>query len=259
MKHPSAFEHQQRQFLNYLRQPQAANVPAGFAPENLAIYVDLLYNKFDESLTACFPVIRSILSKGDWRALLVDFIAQHPCRSPYYRQIPDEFVQYLQQERNRAEDWPFLAELAHFEWMELQLSIAEAEPVEIKPLTDAQLLSRVPVFAPVMQLLHYQWPVHSITSSFMPMEAPATATYILGFRDNDDRVQFINLNLVTARLVTLLGNGLSGQQALETIGSDLDGNTFKQFMQFGLDALAELHRRGTIVDSRPAEPKGTIS
>lgn len=252
MSHTPSFQLQQRRFLKYLRQPQAANVPTGFAPERLAIYVDLLYNKFDESLTACFPVLRSILSKGAWWALLVDFIAEHRCRSPYYRQIPDEFVQYLQQERNRADDWPFLAELAHFEWMELQLSIAEAEPVEIKPLTDAQLLARVPVFAPVTQLLHYQWPVHSITSSFMPMEAPETATYILGFRDGDDQVQFINLNLVTARLITLLGNGLSGQQALAEIGSDLDGNTFKQFLQFGLDALAELHRRGAIVDSRPA-------
>lgn len=252
MNHTSAFEHQQRQFLSYLRQPQAANVPSGFAPERLAIYVDLLYNKFDESLTACFPLIRLLLPKDDWRTLLGDFIAEHRCGSPYYRQIPDEFVQYLQRERNRVEDWPFLAELAHFEWVELQLSIAEAEPVEIKPLTDAQLLARVPVLAPVMQLLHYQWPVHSITPSFMPMEPPQTATYILGFRDNDDRVQFINLNLATARLVTLLGNGLSGQQALETIGSELDGNTFKQFMQFGLDTLAELHRRGAIVNSRPA-------
>jgi hypothetical protein len=259
VSHTPAFQLQQRQFLNYLRQPQTIHAPAGFAPERLAIYADLLYNKFDESLTACFPVLRSILSQEDWRALLLDFIAEHRCRSPYYREIPDEFVQYLQQERNRTDDWPFLAELAHFEWMELQLSITEAEPVEIKPLTHTQLLSRVPVFAPVMQLLHYQWPVHSFTSSIKPLEVPETDTYILGFRDNDDRVQFIHLNPTTARLITMLGSGLSGQQALEVIGSDLDGNTFKQFMQFGLDTLAELHRRGAIIDSRPAGPKGAIS
>ena len=69
--------------------------------------------------------------------MLLDFIAEHRCLTPYYRQIPDEFVQYLQQERKRADDWPFLAELAHFEWIELQLSIAEAEPVTRKPLSDA--------------------------------------------------------------------------------------------------------------------------
>jgi hypothetical protein len=90
-----AYQQQQRQFLNYLRQPQAASLPAGFAPERLAVYVDLLYYKFDESLTACFPVIHSLLAKEDWRALLLEFIAEHRCLTPYYRQIPDEFLRYL--------------------------------------------------------------------------------------------------------------------------------------------------------------------
>lgn len=256
MNHPSVLEQQQRQFLDYLRRPQTAEAPAGFAPERLAIYVDLLYGKFDESLSACFPVIHSLLSKAGWRALLTDFIAEHRCRSPYYREIPDEFVQYLQEERNHPHDWPFLAELAHFEWTELQLSIAEAEPPEARSLTAAQLLAEVPVFAPVMRLLQYRWPVQTISPSFLPAEPGVGGTFILGFRDSGDRVQFMTLNLVTARLVTLLDSGLSGQQALEAIGSDLNGAALQQFLQFGLDALAELHRRGAIVNSRPPESKG---
>jgi hypothetical protein len=246
---------QQRQFLDYLRRPQAAEAPPGFAPERLAVYVELLYHKFDESLSACFPVIHTLLSETGWRTLVTDFIAEHGCRSPYYREIPDEFVQYLQEERNNPHDWPFLAELAHFEWTELQLSIAEAEPLEARPLTGAQLLAEVPVFVPVMQLLHYQWPVHAISSSFLPAEPPAEATFILGFRDSGDRVQFMTLNLATARLVALLDSGFSGQQALETIGSDLNGAALQKFLQFGLDTLTELHRRGAIANSRHPEPK----
>lgn len=60
---------QQRQFLQYLRQLQATQLPAGFTPEQLAVYADLLYNKFDESLATCFPVIHRILPPADWRAL----------------------------------------------------------------------------------------------------------------------------------------------------------------------------------------------
>jgi hypothetical protein len=89
MNQSPAFRQQQLQFLNYLRQPKTALLPAGFAPERLAVYVDLLYNKFDESLTACFPVIQSLLSKENWRALLLDFIEKRRCLTPYYRQIPD--------------------------------------------------------------------------------------------------------------------------------------------------------------------------
>ncbi|MGZ8184380.1 MAG: HvfC family RiPP maturation protein [Methylobacter sp.] len=240
----------QRQLLNYLRCPQSSLLPEGFAPERTAVYVDLLYNKFDESLTACFPVIHRILPPDGWRALLLDFIARHRCRSTYYRQIPDEFVQYLQQERHQPEDMPFLAELAHFEWTEFQLSIAEAEPFAVESLTGEQLLAGAPVFAPVMQLMQYRWPVQQITYDDQPDEPPATATFILGFRDADDQVQFIALNPATARLIALLGNGLSGQQALAQLGAGLDNSSMRQFMQFGLEALSELHRRGAIINVR---------
>ncbi len=252
MSNTPEFQQLQRQLLNYLRQPQAASVPAGFAPERLAIYRELLYNKFDESLSTCFPVIHSILSRDSWRTLVLDFIAGHQCLSPYYRQIPDEFVQYLHQERERPGDLPFLAELAHFEWMELQLSIAEAEPVTITSLSDAQLLSGAPVFAPVMQLLHYHWPVQEISPAFLPEETPAALTHILGFRNNDDQVQFIALNPATAQLVMLLQKGLSGQQALQEMKGELTDEQFIELTLFGRQILADLHHQGAIIDILPA-------
>jgi hypothetical protein len=246
------FQQQQRQFLHYLRQPRVAQLPAGFAPERLAVYADLLYNKFDESLTACFPVIHRILSPADWRALLLDFIAEHRCLTPYYRQIPDEFVQYLQQERNRTDNLPFLAELAHFEWIELQLSIAESESITIKPLTREQLLFGTPVFAPVMQLLHYQWPVQDIGPHALPTEPPAMTTHILGFRNSNDQVRFIALSPATAHLIELLGTGLTGQQALQVMRGELTPAQFTELTWFGLSILIDLRRQGAIIDIRPA-------
>lgn len=247
-----AYQQLQRQFLSFLRQPLPDKQPSGFAPERLKVYVDLLYNKFDESLKACFPVLFGILEAAEWRALLQDFIAEHRCLSPYYRQIPDEFVLYLQDERNNADDLPFLAELAHFEWVELQLSISEAEPVMNKPLSDTQLLAGTPLFAPVMQLLHYRWPVQDINAAFQPSRPPPVATHILGFRDIDDRVRFIALNPATARLVLLLQNGLSGRQALREMGAELSAAQAAELAVFGQGILADLHRQGAIIDIRPS-------
>lgn len=253
MNSTPAYQQQQRQFLNFLRRPQAAQLPAGFDAERVAVYVDLLYNKFDESLSACFPLVHSLLSKENWRALLLDFIAEHRCLTPYYRQIPDEFLHYLQYERQSPEDWPFLAELAHFEWMELQLSIAESEPVTRKPLPDAELLANCPVFAPVMQLLHYHWPVQDIGPNFLPSDPPETATHILGFRDSDDQVQFVAINPATAKLILLLNNGLTGQQALEAMrGYELSDEQFFELTHFGQRILADLHSQGAIIDILPA-------
>ncbi len=242
-----AFQDLQRQFLAHLRNPEQQPLPTGFAPPGAAIYVDLLYNKFNDSLTTCFPVSRAILGETAWQRTLKDFIAHHRCLSPYYRQIPDEFVLYLQNERQVTDDPPFLAELAHFEWMELVLSIAEAGPVAAKPLSDAHTLDTVLVFAPVMRLLHYVWPVQRISRAYQPDEPPLVATHILGFRDAADQVQFIALNPATAGLILRLQEHYTARQALQELGKDLTPSELSNLMLFGKDILADLHRQGAII------------
>lgn len=241
------FQQLQRAQLAYLRRPLAEHLPPGFDGERLAVYVELLYNKFDESLSACFPVLHSILEPTRWRELLKDFIAEHRCLSPYYRQIPDEFVLYLQNERRRTDDPLFLAELAHFEWIELVLSIAEAEPIAAASLTDEQLLTAPPIFTPIIRLLHYVWPVQQISRTFQADEPPPGGTDILGFRDADEQVRFIAINPATARLIQLLQSGLSGYEALHVIGETLNPQEPSALIPFGAGILADLHRRRAII------------
>lgn len=246
-----AFQDLQRQFLAHLRNPELQPLPTGFDQRGAAIYVDLLYNKFNDSLTTCFPVTYAILGETAWQRLLKDFIAQHRCLSPYYRQIPDEFVLYLQNERQVTDDPPFLAELAHFEWIELALSIAEAEPVVSETLTDTHILDAVLMFTPVMRLLHYVWPVQQINQAYQPDEPPAVATHILGFRDAADQVQFISLNPATAGLVLRLQNGHTATQVLQKLGKDLNPSELSNLMLFGKNILADLHRQGAIIGILP--------
>ena len=241
-----AFQKLQRQFLAHCRNPEQQPLPAGFDQLGTAIYVELLYNKFNDSLMTCFPVTYAILGVTAWQNTLKDFIAEHHCLSPYYRQIPDEFVQYLQNERQAKDDLPFLAELAHFEWIELILSIAEAEPIVLETLSAAQLMEAVPVFTPVIKLLHYVWPVQQINLTYQPDEPPSVATHILGFRDASDQVQFIALNPATASLVLHLQNGYTAKQALQKLGKDLTPLELANLMLFGKDILADLYRQGAI-------------
>jgi uncharacterized protein len=50
------------------------------------------------------------------------FIDQHRCHTPYFLEISQEFVQFLMQDyRPLASDPVFLAEMAHYEWVELAL------------------------------------------------------------------------------------------------------------------------------------------
>jgi uncharacterized protein len=242
-----AFQDLQRQFLAHLRNPEQQPLPTGFDQQGSALYVDLLYNKFNDSLTTCFPVTYAILGETVWQQLLKDFIAEHRCLSPYYRQIPDEFVQYLQNERQVINDPPFLSELAHFEWIELALSIAEAEPVVSESLSDAQLMEAVLVFTPAIKLLHYVWPVQQINRAYQPAEPPLVATHILGFRDAADHVQFIALNPATASLVLQLQNKYTAKQALQELGKDFTPAELSNLMLFGKDILADLYRQSAII------------
>lgn len=242
-----AFQELQREFLAHCRNPEQQPLPTGFDPQGSAIYVDLLYNKFNASLTTCFPVSYAILGATAWQKLLKDFIAEHCCLSPYYRKIPDEFVLYLQNERQELGDLPFLPELAHFEWIELVLSIADAEPVESETLADTELLDAVLVFAPVTKLLSYVWPVQQINQAYQPDKPPSLATHILGFRDAEDQVQFIALNPATASLLMHLQNGHTATQVLQELGKDLAPSEFSKLMQFGKCILSDLYRQGAII------------
>lgn len=242
-----AFQESQRQFLAHLRNPELQPLPTGFDQQGVGVYVDLLYNKFNDSLTTCFPVTYAILGETAWQRLLKDFIAEHRCLSPYYRQIPDEFMLYLQNERQGKDDLSFLPELAHFEWIELVLSIAEAEPVEFETLTDIHILDAVLVFAPVMKLLYYVWPVQQINQAYQPDEPPTVATHILGFRDAADQVQFISINPATASLLMHLQNGHTATQVLQELGKDLMPSELSNLMLFGKNILADLHRQGAII------------
>lgn len=244
------FQQVQRQFLAHLRNPERQQLPAGFAPQGTDVYIGLLYNKFNDSLTACFPVTYAILGETAWQELVKDFIAEHRCLSPYYRQIPDEFIQYLQTEWVNHTGLPYLLELAHFEWVGLILAITDAEPVVKYESAVNDWLACHPVFAPVLQLLNYAYPVQSINENYQPATPPEQVTHILGFRDKDDAVQFIELNPATARLVEILqdtDDSFTVREAIQQIAAELQHPEPSALFTFGVATLTDLMQQGAIL------------
>ncbi|MFU8787764.1 MAG: DUF2063 domain-containing protein [Methylobacter sp.] len=245
-----AFQAVQRQFLAHLRNPGQQPLPTGFAQQGVAIYVDLLYNKFNDSLTTCFPVTHAILGEKAWQQLLKSFIARHRCLSPYYRQIPDEFIRYLQAEWVNHTGLPYLLEFAHFEWIDLILAITDAEPAVQYESSVNDWLNCHPVFTPVLQLLHYAYPVQRINENHQATTPPEQATHILGFRDKEDVVQFIELNPATARLVEILQNtddSYTVREAIQQIAAELQHPEPSALFSFGVATLADLMQQGAIL------------
>ncbi len=242
-----SFQQYQDQFTRHIRDPKRNPRPTGAEPRRMKIYNELLYNNLESFLLACFPITRKILGKRRWSKLVREFFANHRCHTPLFRQIPDEFVQYLQQERiKRADDPSYLVYLAHYEWVELALDVSNKEADLGKINRAGDLLRGRPALNPVLILLHYPYAVHRIGPEYRPRRKQPTD--LLVFRNFSDQVHFIVLNPVSARLVQLLQPGkMSGKAALEQITAELQHPAPAAVMAGGQEILQNLHREQAVL------------
>jgi hypothetical protein len=239
------FQRYQLAFTAHIRDPKAQPRPAGVAARRMKIYNALLLNNIEGFLLACFPVLRQVLGARRWAKLVRAFFSTHRSRTPYFRQIPDEFIQFLQNEWTPPGGYPpYLLALAHYEWIELVLSVSNRNPDRAFDPA-GELLDGVPLLNPVLANLRYDWPVHRIAPrrKMRPAE-----TCLLVFRDADDTVQFSEINAFTARLLTLLEPGtLKGRSALDQIAAESRHPAPALVVEAGAALLDDLRARGAIL------------
>ena len=208
---------QQKAFAAHLRDPEHVPPPEGIEPRRMAIYRELFFNNLVDLLGGSFPVARRILGMERWRRLVREFYAHHHAHTPYFLELPGEFLGWLTARTGRAEDEPaFLPELAHYEWVELALAISEEVAPETAPASAADPLDTPLAVSPLAWPLAYRWPVQRLSPEFQPVEPPATPTFLVVYRDAADAVQFLEIGAETARLLDALDRspGLSARQVL---------------------------------------------
>lgn len=239
----NATEHYQRTFAAHVRNPQANPPPAGVNPPRMEVYVQLLFNNVEDFLGSCFPTVRRILDDAQWQGLVRQFYAGHACQTPYFREIAAEFMQWMQAHFDTLplhETYPFLLELAHYEWVEIPLVLEDTD-IHWQPLdTPANgLASRTWVLNPVMLLQGYQYPVHRISADFRPVEP--TPTHLALLRNTQGSVDFVELNAATARLLQLLQDGQDTQTAVAQLAQEMCHPDPAQLMVFALEIVQQLH------------------
>ncbi len=247
------FQNYQRAFTGHIRDPKGAARPKGVPARRMKVYNELLYNNIESFLLACFPVCRAILGQRKWARLVREFFREHRCHTPYFRQIPGEFLQYLQDIWQCPDDMPeFLPELAHYEWVELELSTSTRD--EETPAHDAagDLMQGRPLPNPVMQVLAYRYPVHKLGPRHKPKAAPDAPTFLIAFRNPDFDVRFSAINAATARLLQMLleDASLTGQAAIARLAAEMGQPESPAMVEGGRQTLAELQAMGAILGTR---------
>ena len=242
---------QQFALARHVRDPARNAPPPGLEARRIAIYRDLFYNSIESLLAGNFPVIRKTLGDTQWHALVRDFYAEHRCRTPLFTEIGREFIQFLEQ-RDPDAGAPWLHELAHYEWVELALQIAEDE---LPPHdADGDLLAGRPVPSPLAWALAYCWPVSRIGPDYQPDRAPEAPTLLLVRRDASGDVHFSDLSPLVYRLLQLLDDDAtpSGRAALQALAAEAGAADIAAFIADGTAMLQRLHGEGVLLGTRPA-------
>ena len=243
------FIRQQYAFAAHIRDPQHAPAPAGIEDRRMGIYRELFYNNVEGFISATFPVLREIHDDDSWHRMVREYFRGHHARTPLFLEIPREFLTWLHDERTpQADDPPFLYELAHYEWAELALTIAEntTDPGSIDP--DGDLLAGIPCLSPLVWHMTYAYPVHQIGPDFIPDAPGESPTSLVVYRDRHDKVGFMEINPVTKRLLEIIESNetATGREILAHIAAEMAHPDPDVVINGGLEIMNNLKQKDII-------------
>ncbi len=235
------FQQKQYALAAHIRDPENNPAPENIEDRRLAIYRELFFNNLLKLLSGTFPVLKKLHSADKWRSMIREFMVSHHAQTPYFLEIPKEFIAFLENEyRANDDDFPFLLELAHYEWAELALTVSEETNDDLSVDVDGNLLDGVPVKSKLAWPLAYRFPVHRISESFKP--TGEQATFLVIYRNREDDLGFMELNPVTARLLELIADNYtkSGRELLECLAKEISYPDPAALVDHGSQTLNEM-------------------
>jgi hypothetical protein len=196
------------QFSALVRDPKSSGMAC-----DVSLYHELVVNNLAEILQDCFPVLLSILKHELWYALVQSFLCEYASKSALFYEVPSEFVKYLTKQKIDRLPYPFVAELAHYEWIELAVEILE-DPKPAPCHSYISMEKRLST-SELACLCRYTYPVHRIGVQYLPSKPPIEPTWMLVYRNAEDVVEFIHCNRASARLWQLIDtHTINGYQAI---------------------------------------------
>ena len=234
----------QQDFTQRIRHGNSLPLPDNVSESRMKVYQELLFNNIYEIMNQCFPVITEIVDDKFWRSLVAEFIALSQSQTPYFHRLAQEMVSFL--EKIKLPDYPYLAQLAHYEWIELELDIDDKK-LDLSGVGQEIELSSQLIFSPQVRLLHYDFDVENIGVNYLPTKP--VASYLLVYRNEDGHVDFMKLNQLSHLLLTLLMSEKSLEAVINEV-IDSDPVQDKQLVISGAISLVdELVELGIIVGS----------
>ena len=247
------FQKKQYAFAAHIRDPEHNAGPDDVEDRRMAIYRELFFNNLHSLLSQTFPVLKKLHDPEKWRTLVRQFMISHQAQTPYFLEIPQEFLVFLQTAYElQDDDFPFLIELAHYEWVELALSVSEESNAGEQVDLEGDLLDGIPVKSALAWTYAYQFPVHRITTKFQPQEPGEQPTFLAVCRKANDDMDFMELNPVTARLLELIESNETetGRELLQNLAQEISYPDVDALITHGASAMDDMRRAEILLGVR---------
>jgi hypothetical protein len=192
----------------------------GASMSRLLIYRDLARTALEDPLPDCFPITHALLVEaGLWRKCVDAFLASRTIQSSYYRDVNPAFVAWLSSSAWGQDRWPFLLQLAHFEYIEVEILRWPDEllsnDLKANPTVDLHV-----VFDGAARNLAYTHQVHK-ASKALP-EPQAGETFLLGYRDSEGDFFYSELSAHASAFLARCLEGESIGMAASALNLELD-------------------------------------
>ncbi len=241
------FKQVQQGFMDYIRDPSQP-LPEGIEPRRMKVYRELFFSNISGFVSSAFPVLKSLYNEDDWQVLVQDFFVNHDCQSPIFVEIAAEFLQFLQTEYQVSDKDPvFMLELAHYEWLELAVAVAQ-EDQNLKDLTQDELNSANLCLNSTARVAQYSFDVQHISVDYQPIEVSPQAQFFCVYRDDSDEVAFLKLTPLSAQVLAYLEQSKQSRfdELCHWLQNLYPSMSAEQLTQGSFSLLAQLAAKGII-------------
>lgn len=175
--------------------------------ERFVLYRQLVQGRFWGALEVSIPRTIARIGKDILQRDLREWIYQRATKSVYMRDIAPEFLAFVGTRWHDELHLPeYLQELALHEL--LTIDVAAGFDDDAKSPIESVDLETCLRFQQAAKLAHYRYAVHRLPDDEEDRSEPALGDWwILGYRDADDRVRFLELTPLAASVVDKLMQG----------------------------------------------------
>ncbi len=185
----------QAEFSQYLRTSNQ-NHPKSPAWQ---IYHRLLRANLTEVLNGVYTRTIQALGLEFWNILIDRFFERYEAKTRYFYELPDEFLAFLWQNKGLYRDRPWLFALAHFEWMELALTVSTEVLAEKSRVSYSKSLSFK--LSPLAHYCEYEYAVYPGDSAYKALAKRAQTWQGLVYRNREHQVRWFELDAWTVRII----------------------------------------------------------